>query len=113
MHVNRNRVFQPPMMDRSSGFLSATKYAASPIYAPIHSEKAILLKDVSFNPQRTVLTTTHPSHTNGGGDHSNEYSFLPTTLVLSEINDTYTTLGGASQRKQSTGNQQSLEFNEI
>lgn len=99
-------MFQAPVIDRSSNFL--TRYAASPIFAPLHSENAILLKDVSPRHHRTVLTS---QNANGGGQY--EYGFLPATLVLSEINDTYTTLSESTQRKQSAGNQQTLEFNEI
>ncbi|KAM3174399.1 hypothetical protein ACTXT7_010617 [Hymenolepis weldensis] len=92
----------------SSACYRSIEYAASPIFAPLHSENAILLKDVSPGHHRTVLTS---QNANGGEQY--EYGFLPATLVLSEINDTYTTLSESTQQKQSTGNQQALEFNEI
>lgn len=106
MHITRNRMVQTPVIDRSGTFLA--KCATSPIYAPIHSEKAIFLKGVSPSHQQAALTGRKQS---GGGQH--EYGFLPTTLVLSEIDDTYTTLNGSTQRKQQETGQQALEFNEI
>ncbi|KAM7540348.1 hypothetical protein Aperf_G00000033788 [Anoplocephala perfoliata] len=108
LHITRNRMFQTPVIDRSGNFLA--KYATSPVYAPIHSEKAIFLKSVSPSQQQAALT----GHKQSGG-RQHDYGFLPTTLVLSEINDTYTSLSGSTQRKQQqqqTGHQ-TLEFNEI
>uniref|UniRef100_A0A0R3TQA5 Pecanex-like protein n=1 Tax=Rodentolepis nana TaxID=102285 RepID=A0A0R3TQA5_RODNA len=106
IHLTQNRMFQAPVFDRSTNFI--TKYATSPLYAPIHPDNAILLKDVSPRHHRAVLTS---QNANGGEQY--EYGFLPTALVLSEINDTYTALSESTQRKRSAGNPQALELNEI
>ncbi len=73
------------------------KCATPPIYTSLKPEKGILLKDVkTSNPPVDRQT----------------YGYLPTTLVLSEVNDTYTSLSESHK----PGRQVTispLQFNEV
>lgn len=89
------------MLEHSDTLIA--KYAAPPIYAPLHSEKAILLKTVSPCQERGAITATSAeNHT---------YGLLPTTLVLSGINEAYTTLNNSTQKKQAIS--QAMDLNDI
>nr|CDS15936.1 protocadherin gamma B1 [Echinococcus granulosus] len=100
-HITRNHMFQSPLCERSNALI--VKYAAPPIYAPLHPRKAILLGNISPCQERRVMTTESADNHN--------YGLLPTTLVLSEINETYTALNNPTQRKQAIS--QAVGFNGV
>uniref|UniRef100_A0A915EZP6 Cadherin domain-containing protein n=1 Tax=Echinococcus canadensis TaxID=519352 RepID=A0A915EZP6_9CEST len=100
-HITQNHMSQSPLCERSNALI--VKYAAPPIYAPLHPRKAILLGNISPCQERRVMTTQSADNHN--------YGLLPTTLVLSEINETYTALNNPTQRKQAIN--QAVEFNGV
>ncbi|KAL5965826.1 hypothetical protein TSMEX_006417, partial [Taenia solium] len=101
IHMPRNHMVQSPLLENSGTLIA--KYAAPPIYAPLHPEKTVLLKTIPPCQERGDMTTTSAEDRN--------YGLLPTTLVLSGINETYTTLNNSTQRKQTIS--QAMDLNDI